>query len=492
MQFTTVAYAQFFALAFVVTWLCARVRAARLLFLLGASYFFYAESVHDTLRALEPATGKVRWYIESVLPFLGLIFACSSADFLLSHAIGRARDPRRRKAWLVATVVMNLGVLAYFKYAKFGVDTAFAGLAALGVHVPTPVLSIVLPVGISFFTFESMSYVIDVYRKELEPHPSYLEYLTFVAFFPHLVAGPIVRPRDLLPQLARSPSFCEGEASSALLLIATGLFKKLAIADYLALNLVDRVFDAPTQYSALECYVALLGYAVQIYCDFSGYTDIAIGSAALLGVRFPPNFAAPYQAHDIVDFWRRWHISLSTWLRDYLYIPLGGNRLGAMRTYLNLIATMLLGGLWHGPSWTFVVWGGLHGVALACNRAWRERFGDSFSKKPVWRVLSTGATFHFVLFAWIFFRAHTFRDARVILGQLATFTTYHPNLDPRVLLVLAFGLAMHFVPLELEQKLRARFGTLPGVVQGLALFAVLLLVRRMASAEAVPFVYFQF
>ena len=470
-QFTTLDYAKFFALAFVVTWLSARVRVLRLTFLLGASYFFYAQSG---------------------VAFLALIFACSSADFLLSHAIGRAKDPSRRKAWLGLTVAMNLGVLGYFKYAKFGVDSALAAFEAMGVHLPAPALSIALPVGISFFTFESMSYVIDVYRKELEPHPSYLEYLTFVAFFPHLVAGPIVRPRDLLPQLARPPAWREGEASSALLLIATGLFKKLAIADYLALNLVDRVFDAPTQYSALECYVAMVGYAVQIYSDFSGYTDIAIGSAALLGVRFPPNFAAPYQAHDIVDFWRRWHISLSSWLRDYLYVPLGGNRRGSLRTYANLIVTMLLGGLWHGASWTFVVWGGLHGLALACNRAWRERFGDVLGSKPWLRVLSTFATFQFVLLAWVFFRAHTFRDARAIFGELLTFTGYHPNLDPRVLLVLALGLAAHFLPLELEAKLRVRFGALPGIVQGVALFAVLLLVRRMASAEAVPFVYFQF
>ncbi|HYP74970.1 MAG TPA: MBOAT family O-acyltransferase [Polyangiaceae bacterium] len=470
-QFTTLAYAKFFALAFVVTWLCRSVRTLRLGFLLAASYVFYAQSG---------------------VAFLALIFACSTADFLLSHAIGRAQRQDRRRAWLALTVVMNLGVLAYFKYAKFGVDTALATLSAFGVHVPAPVLAIALPVGISFFTFESMSYVIDVYRGELEPHPSYLEYLTFVAFFPHLVAGPIVRPRDLLPQLARQPVWRDREASSALLLIATGLFKKLAIADYLALNLVDRVFDAPTQYSALECYVAMVGYAVQIYADFSGYTDIAIGSAALLGVRFPANFAAPYQAHDIVDFWRRWHISLSTWLRDYLYIPLGGNRRGPLRTYLNLIVTMLLGGLWHGPSWTFVVWGGLHGVALACNRAWRERFGDVLGQKPMLRVVSTFATFQFVLLAWVFFRAHTFRDARAIFTELLTFTSYHPNLDPRVLLVLATGLAMHFLPLRLEERLRVRFGALPGIVQGIALFAVLLLVRRMASAEAVPFVYFQF
>jgi D-alanyl-lipoteichoic acid acyltransferase DltB (MBOAT superfamily) len=469
--FTTLAYAKFFALAFVVTWLCARARRLRLLFLLGASYFFYAQS-------------GVR--------FLGLIWACSSADWWLSHAIGRAHTLAHKKAWLAFTVIMNLGVLGYFKYANFGLENAYAALSALGISVPRVAVAVTLPVGISFFTFESMSYVIDVYRGELKPHASYLEYLTFVAFFPHLVAGPIVRPRDLLPQLANPPQWDEEQASGALLMIALGLLKKLAIADYLGLNLVDRVFDAPTQYSALECYVAIVGYAVQIYTDFSGYTDIAIGSAALLGVRFPANFAAPYQAHDIVDFWRRWHISLSTWLRDYLYIPLGGNRRGRIRTYLNLIATMLLGGLWHGPKWTFVIWGGLHGVALALNRAWRERFGERLTSTTLLRALSTLGTFHFVLLAWVFFRADSVRNAHAVFGELLTMTTYHPNLDPRVLAVLGFGLGMHFLPQRLEHTLRTRFGALPGPLQGLALFAVLLLVRRMASADAVPFVYFQF
>jgi alginate O-acetyltransferase complex protein AlgI len=470
-QFTTLAYAKFFALAFVVTWLSARARRVRLLFLLAASYFFYAQS-------------GVR--------FLALIWLCSTADFLLSHAIARASEAHARKRWLALTVVMNLGVLAFFKYLHFGIENVSAVLGALGVHLPHVVLAVTLPVGISFFTFESMSYVIDVYRGDIAPHDSYLEYLTFVAFFPHLVAGPIVRPRDLLPQLSRAPVWDEREASKALLLIATGLLKKLAIADYLGLNLVDRVFDAPAQYSALECYVAIVAYAVQIYTDFSGYTDIAIGSAALLGIRFPPNFAAPYQAHDIVDFWRRWHISLSTWLRDYLYIPLGGNRRGRARTYLNLIATMLLGGLWHGPKWTFVVWGGLHGVGLAINRALRERFGVAAPRSLAARVLAKVCTFHFVLVAWVFFRANSFRAARAVFGELATFTGYHPNLDPRVLAVLALGLGMHFLPQKLENWARERFSALPGIAQGIALFALLSFVRRLASAEAVPFVYFQF
>ena len=475
-RFNTLAYAVFFAVVFTLSWLLASRVRARLWFLLGASYFFYAQ--------WDPR-------------FLGLIFASSTADWLLANAIGKAEDPKRRKRLLVLTVVMNLGVLGLFKYFDFGVTELAALLRLFGLHPSEMTLRLTLPIGISFFTFESMSYVIDVYRRELPPHPSYLEYLTFVAFFPHLVAGPIVRPRDLLPQLAGPPRFNAALASRALLLIGLGLFKKLAIGDYLGLNLVDRVFDAPLQYSALECYVALVAYAVQIYCDFSGYTDIAIGSAALLGVRFPANFASPYKAHNIVDFWRRWHISLSTWLRDYLYIPLGGNRRGKARTYLNLLLTMLLGGLWHGANLTFVVWGGLHGLLLAGTRAFQELVGTSTtpsaSAKAIFiRVLSVVLTFHAVCFCWLFFRAKSLGEAEVILGRLASFSSFHPNLDPRLLGVLAAGLVSHYVPESWFQRALVVFARLPALAQAAVLVVLALSVREMASLEAVPFVYFQF
>jgi D-alanyl-lipoteichoic acid acyltransferase DltB (MBOAT superfamily) len=305
--FNTLAYARFFALVFLASWALARFRKVRVTFLLAASYVFYA---HWDWR------------------FLGLIFGSSTIDWWLGNRIARENSPATRRLWLLATVAVNLGVLGFFKYWNFGIDSARMVLAELGFHPSLSTLQIALPVGISFFTFESMSYVIDVYRRDIEPHPSYLEYLCFVAFFPHLVAGPIVRPRDLLPQLANPARFMPEQGSEGLFLIAIGLLKKVAIGDYLALNLVDRVFDSPFYYSSLECYAAIVGYAVQIYCDFSGYTDIAIGSALLLGIRFPQNFASPYQASNIQDFWRRWHISLSTWLRDYLYVPLGGNRKG--------------------------------------------------------------------------------------------------------------------------------------------------------------------
>ncbi len=471
-RFNTLAYAVFLAVVFVVSWLLASRVRARLWFLLLASYFFYAQ--------WDPR-------------FLALIFASSSADWLLANAIGAAKDERRKQRLLVLTVVMNLGVLGLFKYFDFGVAELAALLQRLGMHPPDMALRLTLPIGISFFTFESMSYVIDVYRRELPPHPSYLEYLAFVAFFPHLVAGPIVRPRDLLPQLSAPARFDATLASRALLMIALGLVKKLAIGDYLGLNLVDRVFDAPLQYSALECYAALVGYAVQIYCDFSGYTDIAIGSAALLGIRFPRNFDSPYKAHSIIEFWRRWHISLSTWLRDYLYIPLGGNRRGRARTYVNLLLTMLLGGLWHGANLTFVVWGGLHGVLLAATRAFQELRGRRAGLQSSFgRVVSVVLTFHAVTFCWLFFRAKSVPDALIILRRLATFSGFHPNLDPRLLAVLAAGLVSHYVPESWYQRALGVFANLPALAQAAVLVLLALSVREMASLEAVPFVYFQF
>lgn len=474
MLFNTLDYALFFGVVFVVSWLLARARKLRVLFLLAASYYFYAN-----------------WDVR----FLPLIWASSTADWLLGNAIARAKSERVRRQWLGATVVLNLGVLGIFKYFNFGVDSARQLLQALGYNPPEIALQIALPVGISFFTFESMSYVIDIYRRDIEPHPSYFEYLTFVAFFPHLVAGPIVRPRDLLPQLSGPARFSPTEGSEGLWLIALGLLKKVAIGDYLALNLVDRVFDAPAQYSALECYAAVLGYSVQIYCDFSGYTDVAIGSALLLGVRFPKNFDAPYKAASITEFWRRWHISLSTWLRDYLYIPLGGNRRGRFRTYVNLMLTMLLGGLWHGANWTFVVWGGIHGAALAVERAFghkqrgNQRPGGPLTPK---RVLLVVVTFHVVAAAWIFFRAESFEKAALFWSRLASLTTYHPNLDGRILAVLAAGLASHYVPERWYEKAKATFTRLPAPAQGLALIGAAFVLKQMASAEAVPFVYFQF
>jgi len=483
--FTTLKYAAFFAAAFLGSWslglLHRRYRLGgmlRIVFLLLMSYGFYAA-----------------WDLR----YLPLIFGSSTVDFFLARVIHREREPRRRKAWLLVTVVLNLGFLGFFKYGSFLLENLRLALSLLGgpaPHAGQAMLVLLPPVGISFFTFESMSYVIDVYRGDLEPHESYLQYLLFVAFFPHLVAGPIVRPRDLLPQLTREPSLSREEGGEALFLIAIGLCKKLIISDQLAQNLVDRVFERPTSYSALEVLCGVYAYATQIYCDFSGYTDIAIGSALLLGVRFPKNFDAPYTALNLSDFWRRWHISLSSWLRDYLYIPLGGNRGAPWKTYRNLMLTMVLGGLWHGASWTFVFWGFLHGLGLGVTRAyqrWQSRHGvvtGSFGLPG--RVVSVFLTFHYVCFAWIFFRAQTFGQAMAVLRQLGTLTSFHPNLPALVVGILGVGLLSHYVPDGLYARLRAGFVRLPAVAQGGILFGVAVLLHEAASAKAVPFIYFQF
>ena len=489
MLFNTLPYAAFFALAFMGWWgisLLGRAagprlgpgtaRMARVLFLLAMSYGFYA---------------AWNWR------YLPLIFGSSTVDFFLARAIDAEHRPSRRRLWLAATVALNLGFLGFFKYWNFTLDNVHAALELLRGSAATPpgdALRVLLPpVGISFFTFESMSYVIDVYRGELKPHTSYFRYLLFVSFFPHLVAGPIVRPRDLLPQLEREPVLDRAVGSEALFLVALGLVKKVVVSDQLATNLVDRVFQRPESFSALEVVAGVYGYAVQIYCDFSGYTDIAIGSALLLGVRFPKNFDAPYTAGDLADFWRRWHISLSTWLRDYLYIPLGGNRGAAWATYRNLMLTMLLGGLWHGANWTFVFWGFLHGFGLAITRAWQRSRIHRKGPPTQWgRAIAVFATFHYVCLAWIFFRAPTFRDAVRVLKQIATGTTFHPNLPPALAALLAVGLAAHYVPDRIYLGARRLFTDLPAPAQGALLFGVAVLLHEAASAEAVPFVYFQF
>ena len=510
MLFNTLNYAIFFAFAFAGSWALARASKgwARIIFLLVLSYGFYAAGFDKNLN----------WNFK----YLPLIFASSTVDFFLARAIARLEDPRRRKMLLAVTVVLNLGFLGFFKYWNFAIENVQV-VQAWWTGQPvssSDALKVLLPpVGISFFTFESMSYVIDVYRKELKPHDSYIRYLLFVSFFPHLVAGPIVRPRDLLPQFEREPVLTREEGAEGLFLIAVGLLKKIVISDQLSLQLVDRVFENPQSYSSVEVLAGVYGYAVQIYCDFSGYTDIAIGSALLLGVRFPLNFDSPYKGHDLQDFWRRWHISLSTWLRDYLYIPLGGNRGSEWKTYRNLMLTMVLGGLWHGASWNFVFWGFLHGIGLAVTR-WYQRAraarkakqGPSLahaaayrvpaqapnvpevSKEPTFgaRALGVFWTFHYVCLAWIFFRATTFAKAKLILKQLAAGTTFHPNLPPVVLGVLGVGLVAHFTPDAWFRAMKRTFSNLPPIGQGAVLFLVAVVLHEAASTQAVPFIYFQF
>ena len=313
------------------------------------------------------------YYLSSGFFFFLLVFS-TIIDFVLGHFIYNASTKVKSRFFLALSIAINLGLLGYFKYTNF-----FIGLANDFTGLDLSFKKIFLPVGISFYTFQTMSYSIDVFRRKLVPLTEYItdlksfferlnDFAFFVTFFPQLVAGPIVRAADFIPQIRKKPLLNKAQLGQSVLLISGGLFKKAVISDYISVNFVDRVFDAPALYSGFENLMAVYGYAIQIYCDFSGYSDMAIGLGLLLGFQLPENFRKPYQAHSIRNFWQRWHISLSTWLRDYLYIPLGGNKKGRVRTYVNLMITMLLGGLWHGAGWVFIIWGGLHGFALAADR----------------------------------------------------------------------------------------------------------------------------
>ena len=438
--------------------------------------------------------------------YLILIINSSLVDFITGKKLAETEDAQRRKRLMLTSVIYNLSILGIFKYFNFfmqsfdDVVTHFELWDAfmLGdTYLPGGRLAALLPVGISFFTFQSMSYTIDIYRGGLKPVKSFSHYLLFVSFFPQLVAGPIVRARDLLPQLLSRPSVSPEMSGRGLYLICLGLFKKIAVADYLAINLVDRVFTTPEGYSALESLLGVYGYALQIYCDFSGYSDIAIGSALLLGFSFPDNFATPYQSKNLQEFWRRWHISLSSWLRDYLYISLGGNRNGAVRTYINLMLTMLLGGLWHGAGWNFIIWGLMHGGALALHRLWHERAHEVEWYQRVkdttgWHVVSLLTTFHYVCLAWIFFRAPTLGEATRVIGHLFEGGVSTANINAHLWLVLSIGFVAHSCPRRIFDQVITRFSLLSSHAQAALLLGVALALRQLAVAEAVPFIYFQF
>ncbi len=490
MLFNSALYGAFLLGTFAVFWLLQARRLARAVFLVVASYTFYFYGTWDAAveQQQDVPFGAVGWSFLC----LGVIFVGSSLDYWIARALERTESPSRRKALLLVSIVYYLGVLSIFKYWDFAADSLASLLAAFGVRASVTHLRLVLPFGISFFTFETMSYTIDVYRRELTPARKYLDYLLFVAFFPHLVAGPIVRPRQMLPQLAATPVLDSDMQARGLWRIATGLTKKIVIGDTLSVNLVGRAFGNPERFSSVELVIAVYAYAVQIYCDFSGYTDVAIGSALLFGYELPENFRTPYLAKDLQEFWHRWHISLSTWLRDYLYVPLGGSRRGARRTYVNLMITMLLGGLWHGASWNFVIWGGLHGAGHAATRMWQRARGARQGASRGSHVLGVVLTFQFVCLAWVFFRAPTFGHATLLLGRIARGTLGAPNVSVRVALTLAAGFALHLAPAGWEQRLREAFVRLPAPAMGVLLALAAYGLHLAAGAKAEPFVYGQF
>jgi D-alanyl-lipoteichoic acid acyltransferase DltB (MBOAT superfamily) len=393
MLFPTIEFGLFFAFALIVVWSLNSLNLLKKWVLLGLSLAFYAS-----------------WDWR----FLLLLFASGAISYVVGLYVGSERPYRR--AVLLLGVALDLGILCYFKYLDFFIAQLLTLGNQLGVNLPLGFVNVTLPVAISFLTFHAISYIVDVYRGRLKASRSPLDIVLYISFFPHLVAGPIVRAHEFLPQLAsprRAEDFGFGEN---LALILGGLLKKMVIANYLAVKFVDPVFTDPTQFSRFDLVMAVYAYAIQIYADFSAYTDIAIGVAALLGYRFPQNFNQPYRALGIGDFWRRWHMTLSAFLREYLYIPLGGNRRGNARRYFNMLITMLLGGLWHGANWTFVIWGGLHGIYLALNHALRSALGDRpnrFLQYAGWPV-----TFLAVVIAWVFFRAHSVSAATDILHAM--------------------------------------------------------------------------
>ncbi len=477
MLFPTVTFALFFFVVLPVSWYLMPTRERWKLFMLAASYFFY---------------GYWNWH------FVFLLAASTVVNQLFARAIHASAADARRRALLTLDVVFNLGILAYFKYADFFLSSSRDVLGAFGIDAGNTLVNVALPVGISFFTFQALSYVIDVYRRDFEPG-SLINFATYLSFFPHLVAGPIVRGAEFMPQIDEPKDPRRIDASRAFFLIFIGLFKKVVLANFLATEIVDQVFATPGQRSSLELLVGVYAYAVQIYADFSGYTDMAIGLALLLGFRFPLNFDSPYTATSIQDFWRRWHMTLSRWLRDYLYIPLGGNRNGNGATYRNLMLTMVIGGLWHGAAWTFVLWGAIHGVAQSLEH-WRRSVRaarglpdppDTAARRWAGRLV----TFNVVCLAWIFFRAESVGSAFDYLTTMLDpghWFQASPLVTGGVLLAVAVGIAGQFVPRAATARLMARFSRLSPVAMGFTIGVALLVINTLGPRGVAPFIYFQF
>ena len=473
MIFSSGIFLWLFAAFIVVYLLLQRRTTARLMFVTLFSYYFYYKS------------SGTYFFLLAVVPV---------SDFLLALLMEHTVTRWKRKLWVVVSLCVNLGLLCYFKYTNFLLE-CWASLTGGSFSM----LDIFLPVGISFFTFQSLSYTIDVYRREIKPLTNLLDYAFYVSFFPQLVAGPIVRARDFIPQIRR-PLFVSDEMfGRGIFLIVSGLFKKAVISDYISVNFVERIFDNPTLYSGVENLMGVYGYALQIYCDFSGYSDMAIGIALLLGFHFNINFDSPYKSASVTEFWRRWHISLSSWLRDYLYISLGGNRKGKVRQYVNLIITMFLGGLWHGASWNFVLWGVLHGVALAVHKFWMSLTGRKKGEQShgIRRFFGVVVTFHFVCFCWIFFRNADFATSVDMLRQI--FTVFRPQLLPQLLAgywevfaLMGLGYMLHFLPDSWERACTKTVIRLPLLGKAVLMIALIYLVIQMKSSDIQPFIYFQF
>lgn len=458
----------FFAVVLLMYW-GLRQNEHRKSFLLLASYYFY---------------GSWDWR------FAAMLFVLSYADYFFASRLDKTDDSKQRKWLVTASLAMNLSVLFYFKYCNFFIDSAISLANSLGAHLSQPTLNIILPVGVSFFTFQSLSYTIDVYRKEIKAAQNPKDYILFAAFFPQLVAGPIVRPHYFLPQLTEKRHIDAAQVKAMLLLFLTGFIKKACIADNIS-PYVDKVFAAPHGYDNVSGLIATWLYATQIYCDFSGYTDMAIAVAGLMGYKLVINFDAPYLAVSLQDFWRRWHISLSSWIRDYIYISLGGRNANRWITYRNLVYTMLAGGLWHGAAWTFVVWGGLHGLGQAVQQEFRRWVPITPAQEP-WRTWASWfLTLHFVCICWIFFRAADFHSAFQIIEKYLFVGAGGPQSIPIWLLGLPPALLLCQWSSR-QIKLASRLSALPLNFYSTILGAGVACTAATLPLGYRPFIYFQF
>ncbi|MBQ0021891.1 MAG: MBOAT family protein [Prevotellaceae bacterium] len=496
---------------------------------LGFSLIYSLLGKADTLRILFVTLFSYFFYYKSSGLFFVLLALVTITDYFIAKALSGVGKGALGKTLVLLSLVLDLGLLVFFKYTNFLGETICTILSSYGFHVPPAITGsylqgvawqprdIFLPVGISFFTFQSLSYTIDVYRGNIKPLSRLLDYAFYVSFFPQLVAGPIVRARDFIPQIRRPLHISNEMFGSGVFFIMAGLFKKAVISDYISVNFVERVFDQPDLYSGVENLLAVYGYTLQIYCDFSGYSDMAIGIALLLGFQFPKNFDSPYKSASITEFWRRWHISLSSWLKDYLYISMGGNRHGKFRQYFNLLMTMLLGGLWHGASLNFILWGGLHGLFLCIDKIWhsicpaaspltylpgKKSVSDNINhnrKFPLLLLtaLSTLITFHLVAACWVLFRAQSFGIANQVFTQILT--QFQPQVFMQwvesywaVATLMLLGYVLHLLPDSWTDKSRSLIIKMPLLLKALILIILIFIVIQIKSSDVQPFIYFQF
>lgn len=471
--FNTGLFLGLFAVFIAIYQLIRKYRYAKMIFVIAFSLYFYYKSSAEYC-------------------FI-LLFVCIS-DYLLGIILGRLHANWKRRLVVWINVVLNVGMLAYFKYFNLIYET----LANFASAEFKP-FDIILPAGISFFTFRSISYIVDIYRRQIPPCKDFLAYTFFLTFFPPLLAGPVVRAKDILPQVYANPLATRAMVSEGLFLIMCGLVKKVVVADFISENFVDRIFDNPALYSGFENLMGIYGFTIQLYCDFSGYTDMAIGIALLLGYQLLPNFRSPFKSQSPTEFWHRWHISLSTWLRDYIYIPLGGNRCSKARKNINLMSTMFIGGLWHGASWMYMIWGGLQGLFLVGHKAMAGKASNSdVNKRNRWRVaLNIFITFNLIAFSFMFFRASSMSVVSDMWSQLTG--NFHINVIPQfvsgyimVVIIMAGAYIMHFAPERWTNGLKTAYGNMPLIIQALVLGAVLFLIIQTRQSDIMPFIYFQY